>query len=92
MSKEIFKKTGDNSFVFVEVPPVVMLRSSEEFWRKIESDETHFLNDTSGMPVEYSNGKQSWYPVMQPDMFVSEPVAKKQSNSVPAMNTEKVGQ
>lgn len=93
----IFKKTGDNSFVFAEVPQVVMLRSTEEFWRKIESDETHYLNDTAGMPIEYSDGKQSWYPAVQIELFVNEeakPVAKHAivANSAPVINTEKAGQ
>lgn len=75
----MFKKTGDNSFEFVNKPTIVMLRSTEEFWRQAEPGEVLRILDTAGMPIEYSDGKNSWYPAVDTESFVKPAPVEKAS-------------
>ena len=73
----MFKQTGENSFAFVGEQPLPLLaRSTEKFWHVIEPGESLLLLDSAGMPIQYSNGRDSWYVAHCPELFVMPEPAK----------------
>ena len=73
----MLKKISDNSFEFVGARPVpLMRRTTEHFWHCVSPGEEIQLVESNGMPVQYSDGLDSWYPATSPNLFPAQPVVK----------------